>query len=112
MPEIVQANVVKGGIFPRNTPGARKMRVRLIAPCTGNNIGADAGEILQHLDRGAAQMNRLRLVSFTIWEPDQPPLPINLTPLERRDLSRSGASKQRQSQPGSRERSDLPAFLG
>ena len=93
MPQIVQANVVKPGVLSGDAPGPRKVCIWLITPPTRNDIGTDAGEILQYLDRGVAEVNCLRLVGLAIWQANQAAFPINLTPLERGDLSGSGAGK-------------------
>ena len=57
-------------------------------------------------------MDGARLVRLAIRQPDKLPLPIDVSPLNGRDLARAGAGEQCKPQPRSPERADLPFPLG
>ena len=76
MSQIVETNVVQPGA-PSAMPNSRKVHVWAAAPPAGNDIGANARDVAQYLNRGITEIDGFRLVSLAIWQANQAPFPIN-----------------------------------
>ena len=55
--------------------------------CSGNDEAADSWNGLEDFERGFGQMDGPGLVGFAIRQPNESPFPIDMRPLDGRDLT-------------------------
>ena len=93
MTQVMQSHIVEASIFPGPAPGVGKVPIRHTAFHTGNHKRPDVRSVAQNLDCSIAQMDRSRLVCLAVRQPDKAPLPVNVIPLDRGNLARTGTGK-------------------